>query len=410
MLEGANMDENDKPDGSTAMERLARELMGAVVSCAPTVWCGEHGIGIHGTRPEQDREHARADIERRIADARADDSGVHPWTMYEMAGLREKSAGLDALCRVLNAESADEAVAVARALAEEHCELKELREAGRIVPEGVSWPRYEDGEAVRIGGEVDLSGKPLVVERVELSMSGCVLRGTIDGACGHTKVASHGVLFKRPAPKAVGADGVEVKAGDTVWLAPERRGMAQRGTRESGDTCGLSGVDALDRLAVVYTRDRSGVPIASLDRCQAWCPASWLTHTAPCTDKDGAPIDEGDEVWTEDGCRWKVLGIKSGGHPLQAKCVEGCHRGKRRDLKWTWVSHERPDSWGRLWEDARKVYTAYWGCIGFCCDKCPALVDGKKPSERYDTAGCHTAEQLDLLVRAERLAGVRDDG
>ena len=65
------MDENDKPDGSTAMERLARELMGAVVSCAPTVWCGEHGIGIHGTRPEQDREHARADIERRIADAPA---------------------------------------------------------------------------------------------------------------------------------------------------------------------------------------------------------------------------------------------------------------------------------------------------------------------------------------------------
>ena len=58
------MDENDKPDGSTAMERLCRELMDAVVSCAPTVWCGEHGIGIHGTMLEQDRENARADIVR----------------------------------------------------------------------------------------------------------------------------------------------------------------------------------------------------------------------------------------------------------------------------------------------------------------------------------------------------------
>lgn len=257
------MDENDKPDGSTAMERLARELMGAVVSCAPTVWCGEHGIGIHGTRPEQDREHARAD-------ARADDSGVHPWTMYEMAGLREKSAGLDALCRVLNAESADEAVAVARSLVDEHCELKELREAGRVMPEGVSWPMYADGEPVRFGD---------------------VMRGT--GRSQH--------VFR------------------VVGVAPGN-----------------------GRMTVV------------------------------CED-----VDEDCEL---------------------------CYTDPRL------LAHERPDSWGRLREDVRKDYTAYWGCIGFCCDKCPALVDGKKPSERYDTAGCNTAEQLDLLVRAERLAGVRDDG
>lgn len=137
------------------------------------------------------------------------------------------------------------------------------------------------------------------VHEVSVTAGGCSLMGS--GGSILAEVPS-GVLIHRPAHKAVGADGVEVKAGDTVWLAPEHRGMAQCGTRESGDTCGLSGVDALDRLAVVYTRDRSGVPIASLDRCQAWCPASWLTHTAPCTDKDGAPIDEGDEVWTEDGC------------------------------------------------------------------------------------------------------------
>ena len=260
------MDENDKPDGSTAMERLCRELMDAVVRCVPMAWCEDHGLGIHGTRPEKDRERARADIERRIADARADDSGVHPWTMYEMAGLREKSAGLDALCRVLNAESADEAVAVARALAEEHYELKKLREAGRVVPEGCRWPSFGDGGRLALGGE--------------------------------------------------------------AW------------TKDGGRV----------RVVAVSHRGRAAV--------------------RPWGRKDGR------------GARWVPLSSLLG---------------------------ERPDSWWRLREDARKGYTAYWGCIGFCCDKCPALVDGKKPNERYGTAGCHMAKQLDLLARAERLAGVQGE-
>lgn len=391
-------------DVSTAMERLCRELMGAVVSCAPTVWCGEHGIGIHGTRPEQDREHARADIERRIADARADDSGVHPWTMYEMAGLREKSAGLDALCRVLNAESADEAVAVARSLAEEHCELKELREAGRIVPEGASWPRYEDGEQVRIGDELDdgeVAAVTLTGTRYELSDR--------DDCCLDT--GQHGARVERPAPKAVGADGLEVKPGDAVWLAKGYREKAgSHGTRRDGYLVvaeyNLIGASALEGMTVYETLDDSCV---SLTARGSWCPASWLTHTAPCTDKDGAPIDEGDEVWTEDGCRWKVLGIKDGGHPVQAKCVEGCHRGKRRDLKWTWVSHERPDSWERLREDAVNDFTYYWGCHASPCLECPCKTGGKNPKERYGVGSCRSAMHLDLVARAERLAGVSAD-
>ncbi len=261
------MDEKTTHDGRTAMERLARELMGAAVSCAPTVWCGEHGIGIHGTRLEQDREHARADIERRIdaadiADDKARDSALGDW--------KAKADAMDETCRVLGVDSYNLAADAARSLVDEHCELKELREAGRVMPEGVSWPRYEDGEPVRVGD---------------------VMRGT--GRSQH--------IFR------------------VVGVAPGN-----------------------GRMTVV------------------------------CED-----VDEDCEL---------------------------CYTDPRL------LAHERPDSWGRLREDVRKDYTAYWGCIGFCCDKCPALVDGKKPSERYDTAGCHTAEQLDLLVRAERLAGVRDDG
>ncbi len=400
------MDESKDTDGSTAMERLCRELMDAVVSCAPTVWCGEHGIGIHGTRPEQDREHARADIERRIAEAdleddKARDSALGDW--------KAKADAMDETCRALGVDSYNLAADAARSLAEERCELKELRGAGRVVPEGCRWPSFGDGGRLALGGEAWTKdgGRVRVVAVSHRGRAAVRPWGRKDGR-GARWVPLSSLLGERPDPKAIGADGVEVKPGDTVWLAENFRSMAgdyHFDPEFEGNVpiCDLRTIyKGTDPMTVAYVVNERCV---SLEPEPAWCPASWLTHTAPCTDKDGAPIDEGDEVWTEDGCRWKVLGIKEGGHPVQAKCVEGCHRGKRRDLKWSWVSHECQDSWESLHEDVRKVYTDYWGCIGLRCDECPALVDGKNPSERYDTIWCDTAMQLDLVARAERLAG-----
>lgn len=266
------MDENDKPDGSTAMERLCREMVKYVVERLPASWCQDNGI-YDGEPWSQCKGIARADIERRINEADLEDDRARD---SALGWYKAKAAELDA-----------------------------LRGAGRVVPEGCRWPSFGDGGRLALGGE--------------------------------------------------------------AW------------TKDGGRV----------RVVAMSHRGRAAV--------------------RPWGRKDGAPIDEGDEVWTEDGCRWKVLGIKDGGHPVQAKCVEGCHRGKRRDLKWTWVSHERPDSWESLREDVRKVYTAYWGCIGLRCDECPALVDGKNPSERYDTIWCDTAMRFDLVARAERLAGVQGE-
>lgn len=308
------MDENTTTDGRTAMERLCRELMDDVNESpyASLRWCLTHVIDVE-TNASDIYGAARADIERRIAEADLEDDRARD---VALGDWKEKVAELDA-----------------------------LKSAGRVMPEGLSWPRYEDGEPVRIGGEVDLSGKPLVVERVELSTSGCVLRGTIDGACGHTKVASHGVPFKRPAPKAVGADGVEVKPGETVWLAEEYRDKAL----STGPSHNLHYVAAMEEMTVSKVKNGRYFEVAWMyGEGSRWCPTSWLTH-------------------------------------------------------------ERPDSWERLREDATKNFVDYWGCAGKTCDKCPALVDGKKPNERYDTAGCQAAEQLDLLARAERLAGVSAD-
>ena len=333
------MDENDKPDGRTAMERLARELMDKIESSAATSWCRDHGYNVKGTSYTEDKRNARADIERRIAEAdladdKARDSALGDW--------KAKADAMDETCRVLGVDSYNLVADAARPLVDEHCELKELREAGRIVPEGVSWPRYEDGEPVRIGDEVEIRGEAKRVERVEFSSDRCMVRC----APGFFEQRPHGERFKRPAPKALGGDGVEVKVGDVVWLAPEYRCKAG----STGSSHNLLYVAPSEKMTVSEVRKGGCGEVAWMDgRGRRWCSTSWLTH-------------------------------------------------------------ERPDSWERLREDARKSTYRYWGCTGHLCDECPAELDGAGPDDRYSTEGCDTAMRLDLVARAERLARVVDGG
>lgn len=73
------------------------------------------------------------------------------------------------------------------------------------------WPRFEDGEPVMIGDEIDgLGGEIIEVYIAE------------DAAAIWNNFANHmhlslGERVSRPAPKVLDADGVEIEAGDTVW-------------------------------------------------------------------------------------------------------------------------------------------------------------------------------------------------
>ena len=99
----------------TAMERLYRELMDHVVFISgPDDWCEEHGMDAEHTTYAEDTERARADIERRIEEARLADGGIEPYAFEDVLGWRSKAAELDALC----------------------------------------WPMYEDGTLVQTGDEV----------------------------------------------------------------------------------------------------------------------------------------------------------------------------------------------------------------------------------------------------------------
>lgn len=89
-------------------------------------------------------------------------------------------------------------------------------DAERALPEGVEWPRFEDGEMVKFGDEVEFEGEAAKVLDVAFS----VVRFSLGVGTATTSGRVYGFLgerVERPAPKVLDADGVPIKVGDTVW-------------------------------------------------------------------------------------------------------------------------------------------------------------------------------------------------
>lgn len=89
------------------------------------------------------------------------------------------------------------------------------------------------------------------------------------------------LTHERPA---MGADGLPIKVGDTVWLVDEYSQYAGSNGSANGNEYSLLGVDPQETLFVEYDRlVVSGKNYVRLSTCKAWCPASFLTHTPPDT-------------------------------------------------------------------------------------------------------------------------------
>lgn len=138
----------------------------------------------------------------------------------------------------------------------DECEACAERVAGAIAahltPEGVEWPRFADGEPVRIGDEVlGKHGEPMAVTRVSFVDGGCYFNESHrkDGrkrGKGWRYVA--GERVKRPAPPAPApfgpvrcADCAHARVtprglscalhGDAGWFATDADGFCHRGER-----------------------------------------------------------------------------------------------------------------------------------------------------------------------------------
>lgn len=85
------------------------------------------------------------------------------------------------------------------------------------------WPRFEDGEPVMLGDKFeDNEGHECLASVVYLDIDGLSL---VDSE-GFPNLYRKGKRVKRPAPKVLDADGVEIKVGDTVWFKGNPRPYA----------------------------------------------------------------------------------------------------------------------------------------------------------------------------------------
>ena len=76
------------------------------------------------------------------------------------------------------------------------------------------WPKYEDGEYVMYEDEFDFDGEVKTAYGFNFGVGGRVSICSDKGS--HVRLLN-GERVKRPAPKVLDADGVEIKVGDTVW-------------------------------------------------------------------------------------------------------------------------------------------------------------------------------------------------
>lgn len=173
-------------------------------------------------------------------------------------------------------------------------ENAELRK--RLMPEGMEWPRFEDGEPVRIGDEfMGNDGKIYTVKQVRFM--GCYF--SLYDFCDEKPQlkADYGECVKRPAPKALDADGVEIRVGDTVWDV--EYGCEHVVTKVSKGTVFVAFEDE------------------SADR---YDPAS-LTHTKPEIDS-WQRIEEDVMADAKDYCESRGISSEYPKHSGKAKCED----------------------------------------------------------------------------------------
>ena len=206
----------------------------------------------------------------------------------------------------------------------------------RLMPEGMewlveAWPRFEDGEPVRSGDKfAEHGGCENIVCSVEINDFWFKIHG-FDGADSlYGKRSS----VKRPAPKVLDADGVEIRAGDRVWSLQ---------------------LDEPHEWTVLNPRYGSDCVLVSLgDRTGRARPEN-LVHHAPVLAADGKPLRVGETVWLTDGSeRHVVLSTEKDAignivTEVQAPGLVKVHISPSR------LTHERPvvDTWERLEKDSK---------------------------------------------------------
>lgn len=206
-------------------------------------------------------------------------------------------------------------------------------DAERALPEGMEWPRFDDGELVKAGDEVEFKGETMRVYLATLDADGWALWCSREGIDGRLS-GSYGERVKRPAPKVLGADGAPIEVGDVVYYDGEPHPLTVVGiTRDGKDAL----VDANGEESCV----EGGRP-------------QDFSHDAPkpVLDADGVPIEVGDTVYGDDDPEQLIVDSFDGPGCVCLTLAKS-PSGMLYTIEPSRLSHERPDSWERIEEDAK---------------------------------------------------------
>lgn len=190
---------------------------------------------------------------------------------------------------------------------------------------------------------------------------------------------------RRALPKGIewpSVDGVTVVPGDVLWDSDgtRRRVTEVRFWREG---------------CYVVMDDRSEWGGLVMDREYAR-----TEPPKPVLDRDGVPIEVGDTVWDEQGFRYTVANPCISYGSLKGRVKAELPTGLFINIWPEALTHERPDSWGRLEEDAGKGACDYFGSSEFSCKECHFF------GREHDCSGLMA---MDIVRRAKALAGVGAD-
>lgn len=125
-----------------------------------------------------------------------------------------------------------------------HEALAELAEPQ--LPEGIEWPRFEDGDLVGIGDEVEQQGVGWEIEDICFEMSGWSMTLARDLGLSQLrgKPGERVKRYERPKP-VLDADGVPIEVGDVVYLRSNGRRATVVGHCPDDD-CVLVEFDGVD--------------------------------------------------------------------------------------------------------------------------------------------------------------------
>ena len=297
----------------------------------------------------------------------------------------------------------------------------------RLMPDGMEWPRFENGEPVEFGCEFNNNKgntstlRTVVIKDCRDALGGAVFWKLGKGACAVT--LENGESVKRPSIKA--ADGKPIRGGEALYLVDSGREITVS-TVEPGAITDTNGDEwapgDLTHEKPVIAADGEplevGQTVWTLDNPSFECGVtgfgngmvylksgadhllqrepSQLTHQRPVLDADGVPIKKGDTVWHIETGREYVVVEPSYGEAVVVRLAkyDDAEGEQYAPDKLSHAKPEPPDSWEKWREEWQ------WTPAKYC-----KLILGVEYDNDAQLQEAFDSQGDDLMRRARALAG-----